>query len=95
MTLFHTLALILVMGLATDTVVFYLELGFNFHTWFAGTLSFFTTLLAFGMLSFSQVPLLAQFGSIVMSGLVSIWLLAPVFYLLIHRRQEGQLHAAH
>jgi predicted exporter len=79
-TLFHILALLLVMGIALDTAIFYLELGLTAHTWGAATLSTLTSVLAFGLLSLSQVPVLNQFGSVVFIGLLCTWLLAPILY---------------
>lgn len=79
-TLFHILALLLVMGIAVDTMIFYLELGLNGDSWLAATLSMLTSTLAFGLLSLSQVPLLHHFGSVVFFGLLCSWLLAPVLY---------------
>src|SRR5690606_33127232 len=64
-TLFHILALLLVMGLTVDTAVFYLELGLDGETWLASTLASLTSILAFGLLALSQVPLLHHFGSVV------------------------------
>lgn len=79
-SLFHILALLLVMGIAVDTVIFYLELGLDGDSWLAATLSMLTSVLAFGLLALSQVPLLHQFGSVVFYGLLCVWLLAPVLY---------------
>lgn len=80
-TLFHILALLLVLGLAVDTAVFYLELGLNGDTWLAATLAIATSMLAFGLLSLSQMPILQQFGSVVAVGLLCAWLITP---LLLH-----------
>ena len=79
-TLFHMLALLLVLGISADTVIFYLELGLDADTWLASTLSMLTSILAFGLLSLSQVPLLHHFGSVVFFGLLCAWLLTPVLY---------------
>ncbi|CAA0091613.1 Uncharacterised protein [Zhongshania aliphaticivorans] len=81
-SLFHILALLLVIGLSVDTAVFYLELGLNSETWLAASLSTITSTLAFGLLALSEVPILHQFGSVVFTGLICTWLICPlIFYL--------------
>ncbi|MBU0538927.1 MAG: hypothetical protein KKF24_00540 [Gammaproteobacteria bacterium] len=81
-SLFHILALLLVIGLSVDTSIFYLELGLNTETWLAASLAAITSILAFGLLALSDVPVLHQFGSVVFAGLVCTWLISPlVFYL--------------
>ncbi|MGI9287728.1 MAG: MMPL family transporter [Pseudomonadales bacterium] len=86
LTLFHVMALLLVMGLTVDTSIFYIKLGFNQDTWLAAALSCGTSLLAFGLLSFSQVAVLEQFGSVVFSGLIFAWLLTPLIFCLFQPR---------
>lgn len=82
-SLFHILALLLVLGLAVDTAVFYLELGLSGDTWLASTLAIATSMLAFGLLSLSQMPILQQFGSVVATGLLCTWLLTPLLFHLL------------
>ncbi len=89
LTLFHVMALLLVMGLTVDTSIFYIKLGFNQDTWLAAALSCGTSLLAFGLLSFSQVPVLEQFGSVVFSGLIFAWLLIPLIFCLFQPNTTG------
>ena len=85
-TLFHLLALLLVMGISVDTVIFYLELGLDGDSWLASTMGMLTSVLAFGLLSLSQVPLLHQFGSVVFFGLLCAWLITPVLYQIVESR---------
>lgn len=87
-TLFHILALLLVLGFSVDTAIFYLELGFSPDTWLASSLSTCTELLAFGLLAFSQVPMLHYFGCVVFTGLMCAWLITPAFYLLATRKNQ-------
>lgn len=82
-TLFHVLALLLVTGIAIDAAVFYLELGLDGDTWLAATLAMLTSILAFGLLALSQVPVLHQFGAVVFTGLLCAWLVTPVLYLVV------------
>ena len=82
-TLFHVLALLLVTGLTIDAAIFYRELGFNSDSWLAASLATATSILAFGLLALSSVPVLQQFGVIVASGLACAWLVTPLFHLLV------------
>lgn len=81
-TLFHLIALLLVIGIGIDTCAFYLELGVSAHTWLATTVSSATSILAFGLLTLSKVPVLHQFGSVVLAGLIVCWLVSPLFFQL-------------
>ncbi len=81
-TLFHLIALLLVIGISIDTCAFYLELGVSAHTWLATTVSSATSILAFGLLALSKVPVLHQFGSVVLTGLIVCWLVSPLFFRL-------------
>ncbi len=82
LTLFHLMALLLVLGIGIDTSVFYLEVGFNADSWLASSLASGTSILAFGLLSLSGVPVLHQFGAIVLGGILCCWLLNPLFHPL-------------
>ncbi|MCB1669206.1 MAG: hypothetical protein KDI24_12695 [Pseudomonadales bacterium] len=89
-TLFHILALLLVAGIAIDTAAFYLHPGLDSDTWLASTLSCLTSLLAFGLLTFSEIPLLHQFGLVVFTGLLSAWLITPlIIFITNHYRQAA------
>ena len=87
-TLFHVLALLLVIGISIDTTAFYLKPGLDQDTWLAATLSSMTSLLAFGLLSFSSVPILHQFGLIVSSGLICSWLVSPLIFFLFSKKRS-------
>ena len=80
MTVFHLMALLLVLGIGIDTSVFYLEVGFTADAWLAASLASLTSLLAFGLLALSGIAVLHQFGVIVLSGIGSCWLLSPLFH---------------
>ena len=82
-TLFHVLALLLVIGISVDTSVFFITPGLNKDTWSASTLACLTSAIAFGLLSLSKVPLLHQFGSVVFFGLLCTWLITPLIYFLL------------
>ena len=79
-TVFHLLAVLLVVGISLDTGIFYHEMGLNSESWLAATLSSMTSILAFGLLSMSQVPVLHQFGIVVLAGISSSWIIAPIFF---------------
>ncbi len=90
-SLFHVLALLLVMGITIDMAVFYIQPGLDADTWTAASLSCCTSLLAFGLLSYSQVPVLQQFGNVVMAGLLCSWLLTPLLFFLTQKNGDFSL----
>jgi len=89
-TLFHIMALLLIIGIGLDTAVFYTEGGFNAESWLASSLSCGTSIIAFGLLSLSAVPVLHQFGLIILVGILSCWLLTPLFFRVRPHAQPGQ-----
>ncbi|RTE65961.1 hypothetical protein EH243_09775 [Amphritea opalescens] len=76
--LFNLIALMLVLGIGLDMGIFLYEAADNNHTWLAVSLSAITSLLAFGLLTFSKTPVLYHFGIIVLPGLCLVWLIAPL-----------------
>jgi len=74
--LFHMVALILVLGIGVDMGIFLTETEQAENTWLAVTLSVVTSLLAFGLLSASQTPVLKHFGMTVLIGLTFVWVLS-------------------
>lgn len=83
LTLFHLLAVLLVIGLSLDAAIFYIKLGFQRDTFMASTLSMFSSIAVFGVLSFSAVPVLEQFGRVVFGGLLCAALLIPLIHCAI------------
>ncbi|WP_116963778.1 MMPL family transporter [Fastidiosibacter lacustris] len=79
MTLFNVLALILVLGIAVDYVLFFAETKSTINsTMLAVTLSAITTILSFGLLAFSQTPAIHYFGLSVFIGITTAFLLSPL-----------------
>ena len=79
LTLFTILALILVLGLGVDYVLFFAESRSSYQaTMLAVTLSALTTLLSFGLLALSQTPVIHFFGLSVTIGIASAFILAPM-----------------
>ncbi|NIB44233.1 hypothetical protein HBA55_31830 [Pseudomaricurvus alkylphenolicus] len=78
-TLFHALALLLILGIGLDASIFFTESRCSPHTWVAISLSSATTLLAFGLLALSSTPVLQFFGQTVFIGIISVWLFTPCF----------------
>ena len=78
-TLFHGLALLLIMGIGLDASIFLTESHSPADTWLAISMSTTTTLLAFGLLAFSNTPVLHFFGLTVSIGICAVWLLTPCF----------------
>ena len=92
-TLFHVMALFLVLGLGMDYVVFVAEIRSNAEqTLSAVTLSAVTSLLAFGLLSLSSMPVIQAFGLTVLIGnsfnLLGCFLLSSLI-------NSSRLHAKH
>lgn len=78
-SLFHILALLLVMGIGIDYTIFFAEAGKpKPATMLAITLSATTTILSFGLLGLSGTALLSGFGITVWLGIVWAFILAPI-----------------
>ncbi len=78
LNLFHLMALILVLGIGLDMGIFLMETDQAPYTWLAVSLSTYTSLLAFGMLAWSDTPVLHHFGLTVLVGLAFVWLITPL-----------------
>ena len=78
-TVFHILALLLVLGIGLDASIFLQDSRNSPYTWLAVSLSALTTLLAFGLLALSTTPVLHYFGVTVLLGIIGVWTLAPCF----------------
>jgi len=79
--LFHVLALMLLLGVGVDYGIFFQEHpgGRDPIAWLAVVLSALSTLLSFGLLSLSKTPALQAFGSTILIGTVTVWLIVPCF----------------
>lgn len=77
-TLFTALAAVLLLGLGIDYGIFLTGAPQDGRTGAAVLFCGLTTMLAFGLLVFSSTPALAAFGLVVLSGVVVIWLVAPL-----------------
>ena len=87
LTLFALMGLVLVIGVGVNYAIFIVEAGDRAPAPFAGVLlSAATTLLAFGLLSFSSMPALRHFGSMLLIGVAASVLLAPLAVTLEQRR---------
>lgn len=76
--LFHVLALLLLLGVGVDYGVFLLEHRGDGAAWLAVSLGAASTALSFGLLALSQTPALRAFGFTLLSGLLTVTLLAPM-----------------
>ena len=75
--MFHLLGLMVVVGLGLDYSIFLTEhQGRQLPTLLAVILSVCTSLLAFGLLSFSATPAVSAFGLSVLLGVSSMFVLA-------------------
>ena len=88
-TVFHGLALLLVLGIGLDASIFLQDSNNSPYTWLAVTLSSLTTLLAFGLLALSSTPVLHYFGVTVLLGIICVWILAPCFVTPHSQCQKG------
>ncbi|RKP50707.1 MMPL family transporter [Trinickia fusca] len=83
LTLFHWLALMLVLGVGANYAVFLREGSVRDHAdvgavWTGVVLSACTTLLSFGLLGMSTMPVLKNFGATLALGIAVSVLLAPI-----------------
>jgi len=87
-TLMHCLALLLVLGMGVDYSIFFAEGDPNKDstTFLCIVLCCGTTVLSFGLLSFSSQAALHAIGLTTMIGIISAWLLAPI---AIHARKRA------
>jgi predicted exporter len=75
---FNLLAIMLIIALAADYLLFYCRQGLEATTIFAITLSALSSALVFGVLIFSQTPALRSCGLTVTLGLILIYCFAPM-----------------
>ena len=78
-SIFHSLALLLVLGIGLDASIFLHDSQKSPSAWLAVSLSSLTTLLAFGLLALSSTPILQFFGITVLLGIICLFVLAPCF----------------
>jgi predicted exporter len=85
LSLFHVFALFLVLGLGMDYAIFYYESAGDIEDCkLAVLLSFATSALSFGLLTFSSTPMISAFGLAVLIGSVGNWLVLPI---VVHRNE--------
>lgn len=78
LTLFHLVGVLLVVALAFDYAIFFVSGLEATEVQLAVGLSALTSMLAFGMLAFSQTPVIAGFGVTVLTGILLAVLTAPI-----------------
>ncbi|MBX9705873.1 MAG: hypothetical protein K5Q00_06415, partial [Gammaproteobacteria bacterium] len=89
LTLFNVLALILILGISVDYVLFFAETQENYTgTMLAVSLSAVSMALSFGLLALSTTPAIHYFGVTMLSGIVVAFLLSP----LAARISPGEQH---
>jgi len=84
LTLFHVLALMLLLGVGVDYGIFMQEdhLEAGDAPWLAVGLSAVSAILAFGLLGLSGTPALQAFGMTMLVGTALVWLAAPCFTVI-------------
>ena len=78
LTLFHMVGVLLVVALAMDYAIFFASKLETAEVQLAVGLSAITSMLAFGMLAFSQTPVIAGFGQTILVGIMVAVLIAPL-----------------
>lgn len=78
LTLFHLVGVLLVVALALDYAIFFASKLAAEEVQLAVGLSAITSMLAFGMLAFSQTPVIAGFGLTILVGILVAVLIAPL-----------------
>ncbi|MFZ5442821.1 MAG: MMPL family transporter [Myxococcota bacterium] len=79
MTLFHVLALFLLLGMGVDYGIFLVEHPDDAgEAWLAIGLGAVSTLLSFGLLAVSTTPAIHAFGVTLGAGVTLVWLLSPL-----------------
>lgn len=79
LTLFHVLALWLLLGMGVDYGIFLLEHSADGgEAWLAVGLGAVSTLLSFGLLAVSTTPAIHAFGVTLGLGVTLVWLLSPL-----------------
>lgn len=78
LTLFHLLGLLLVLGIGLDAGIFSTEHPADSSAWLAISLSCASSMLAFGLLAFSDTPALHFLGTTCLIGLIATWCLVPL-----------------
>jgi predicted exporter len=79
LTLFHVLALYVLLGVGVDYGIFLLEHPEGGEAWLAVGLGAVSTLLSFGLLAVSRTPAIHAFGLTLGVGVAFVWLVAPLF----------------
>ncbi len=74
LNIFSVLASLLILGIGLDMGIVLREEAYSCHAWQTISLSACTTLLAFGLLSLSETPVLYHFGLTILLGITFNWL---------------------
>ena len=72
-TLFTALAMVLLLGIGADCGIFLASSPSDGRAWAAVLFAGITTMLSFGLLSFSSTPALHAFGLTVLTGEAAVW----------------------
>ncbi|NRA53007.1 MAG: hypothetical protein HRU23_02580 [Gammaproteobacteria bacterium] len=78
LNIFNMLALLLVIALGIDYLIFYQSQGLSHKNVLAILLSAISSMLVFGMLAMSKTPAVFSFGITVMCGIIAVYFIAPL-----------------
>lgn len=90
LTLFHLVGVLLVVALALDYAIFFASKLEAAEVQLAVGLSAITSMLAFGMLAFSQTPVIAGFGQTILTGILVAVLTAPLITRIGNLETQGR-----
>jgi len=90
LTLFHLVGVLLVVALALDYAIFFASKLAAAEVQLAVGLSAITSMLAFGMLAFSQTPVIAGFGLTILVGILVAVLTAPLLTRIGDLETQGE-----
>lgn len=86
--LFHVLALYLALGLGLDYGIFLYDSKASAESRLAVWLSAMTSMLSFGLLSFSSMPMISAFGVTLLLSVLSSLVIAPLLIFWAHSRSQ-------
>ena len=96
LSLFHVLALWLLLAMGVDYGIFLLEHeAEQGEAWLAVGLGAVSTLLSFGLLAISSTQAIHAFGVTLGAGITIVWLMSPLFVPLPAKREEGPASIRH
>lgn len=89
LNIFNILASLLVLGIGLDMGIVLRESSYSENAWQTVSLSACTTILAFGLLSLSETPVLYHFGLTILFGITFNWFFSWLLTSRQHHRESS------